>query len=126
MTETAAPVKAKKERKKPPRFLSLLVKPDGQTPGVLRIIEGEKDPEVSLYRLTVLPAGDAAEGPPSFNLQKFSDADPTGTLEDYDVQVPDADGKGGSCECRGHLRWGHKTRCRHIAACLKLLELRKL
>jgi hypothetical protein len=126
LTQPETPVKPKKERKKPPRFLSLLVKPDGQSPGVLRIVEGAKKLKVSLYRLTVIPAGDAAEGPPAFNLQKFSDADPTGTLKDYDVLLPDADGKSGSCECDGHLAHGHKTRCKHIAALLKLLELRKL
>jgi hypothetical protein len=115
---------ARKPRKKPARSLRLLVPPSATTPGVLQIVEGKA---ADLYRLTPL----AADGPPAFQVEKFSDADPTGTLagddgtpSSYAVRLPDADGKGGSCECKGHLRHGHKTRCRHLAALLKLRELR--
>lgn len=27
-----------------------------------------------------------------------------------------------SCECKGHLNWGHRTICRHIACTLSLME----
>jgi hypothetical protein len=33
---------------------------------------------------------------------------------------------GHSCECKGHLRWGHRTTCKHIASLLVLIAEGKL
>jgi predicted nucleic acid-binding Zn finger protein len=38
----------------------------------------------------------------------------------YHVHLDDATGD--SCDCLGHIRWGHKTVCKHVAgikACLQ-------
>jgi hypothetical protein len=53
-----------------------------------------------------------------FSLQKFD-----GTS--YDVNLGDHDGPP-SCDCPGHLRWGHRTVCKHLAACRALVEAGRL
>lgn len=45
--------------------------------------------------------------------------------EVYAVNVGDA-GEPASCECLGHLRHGHKTVCRHVAAAKALVEAGKV
>lgn len=35
------------------------------------------------------------------------------TQENYDIAIGPT---GAVCECLGHLRWGHKTPCKHVAA----------
>lgn len=42
---------------------------------------------------------------------------------DYTVVVA---GRESSCECLGHLRWGHRVQCRHIAGLLALQKAGKL
>jgi hypothetical protein len=50
----------------------------------------------------------------AFELEKFSDE----TV--YHVNIGGEDGHP-SCECAGHLRWGHRTTCKHIASLTALV-----
>ena len=45
--------------------------------------------------------------------------------EVYAVNVG-GEGEPASCECVGHLKHGHKTTCRHVAAARALIEAGKL
>jgi hypothetical protein len=45
---------------------------------------------------------------------------PAAGADPADCPSYDVDLHAGSCECKGHLRWGHRTRCRHLAALLAL------
>jgi hypothetical protein len=53
----------------------------------------------------------------AYRLEKLCDEPVT-----YDVNLALGHGGHDSCECLGHLRWGHRTVCRHVAALLKLRE----
>lgn len=61
-----------------------------------------------------------AEGGIGFCLTKIVPPTKPDEPRDYDVLLRD-DGTADSCECLGHLRHGHRTVCRHIAAfrCLR-------
>jgi hypothetical protein len=82
--------------------------------------DGEKAKRCGYY-LTPVPC----DGGVAYHFEKFS-TDEGGDAEarDYDVYLS-AHGNH-SCECKGHLRWGHKTRCRHVAALLALIAQGKL
>jgi hypothetical protein len=45
--------------------------------------------------------------------------------ESYAVNIADADNPA-SCECLGHLKHGHKTVCKHVAAARALIATGKL
>src|ERR1700722_19026608 len=103
-TATKMP-KAKKV--KPIRTVRLLA------PGLIRVAEGKA---IDLY--TVTPV--AADWGKGFCVAKIVHADEIGvdTEDPYFVHLDDQTGH--SCECKGHLHNGHKTRCRHVAAILAL------
>src|SRR4051794_36825056 len=68
--------------------------------------------ELDHYHVERVPA----EFGRAFRLTKFSCCGG----EVYDVLL---DGDRSSCECKGHLRWGH---CKHVDCCRKLVELGRL
>jgi hypothetical protein len=79
---------------------------------VLRIAQGERR---DYYRLTRIDADFGT----AFHLQKVVSGS-----ESYDVSLLPA-GRS-TCECLGHLRHGHKTVCKHIAALGVLSNLGKI
>jgi hypothetical protein len=111
----------RKPRPKPERFIRLCVpfNENGQN-AVIRIreVKGKRNPVETeeRYFLSRVPA-DFGEG---YFVEKIG---PEAEESRYHVHLS-ADGN--SCECRGHLRWGHKTQCRHIAGLLALRAAGKL
>jgi hypothetical protein len=105
----------RKPRPKPQRFIRLLVgfNADGAN-AVIRVreVKGKRAPVETEERYFVsrVPA-DFGEG---YFVEKIG---PEAEESRYHVHLS-ADGN--SCECRGHLRWGHKTQCRHVAGLLAL------
>jgi hypothetical protein len=84
-------------------------------PGIIDItVDGKK----ASYFLSRVPS-DFGE---AFSLEKFT----THGNEEQEVYHVLLEQDGFQCECKGHLRWGHQTRCKHIGAILKLKELGKL
>ncbi len=111
-TVTAArPPRKQKPRVKPARAVRLVTPPTEDESGVLVITVGKQtfpyfiDPIASDYGR-------------AFCLSKFD-----GTS--YAVNLGDADNHP-SCECPGHLRWGHRTVCKHLASLRALLAAGKL
>jgi hypothetical protein len=111
------------KRAKPARFVNLVVglNADGAN-GVIRIreVKGKRNPVATedRYFLSRVPS-DFGQ---AFYLEKIgAEAEESR----YHVNLG-ADGTGNSCECRGHLRWGHKTPCRHVGALLALRVAGKL
>jgi hypothetical protein len=88
--------------------------------GALYVTVGTEEFAYWLDRLSHCEGGVRA-----FRLTKFIATQTTGSPDHYDVTVRPADGSG-TCECRGHLRWGHKTVCKHRAALLALHRSGKL
>ncbi len=71
--------------------------------------------QTAVYRVEEFPAP-AEPGGRGFQLVKLAGgSDPE--ARDYAVLCR-ADGRAGTCECRGYLRWG---RCKHLAALLDLV-----
>jgi hypothetical protein len=103
----------RKPRQKPQRSLRWFRTSKDSAPlvsGALIIREGKATDAYAVEQLDsafgagylvakVVPSGVTADGPYHVNLS--------------------GDGAH-SCECKGHLRSGHKTRCRHVAALLAL------
>jgi hypothetical protein len=58
----------------------------------------------------------------AFELTKVEPREGEGEETVYHVLLDAASGKH-SCDCKGHLRWGHRTLCKHIASLLTLLGL---
>jgi hypothetical protein len=100
----------RKPRPKPARSIRLCVKPDGDAPGVVRIVVGKEQAD---YFLTVIPA-DFGRG---FRVEKIG---LECTESAYHVNI---DGDKRSCECKGHLRW-HK--CKHADGIAALIAAGKL
>jgi hypothetical protein len=99
VAEQATPPKVRKPRAKPERKIRLLSPLyQGRGPGKVRITIGD---EVAEYLITELGVDWPARG---FEVAKVGDGAKDGP---YHVLI---EGNGGSCECRGFLRWG---RCRH-------------
>jgi hypothetical protein len=92
-----------KTTKKPARSCKLY---DGN-PALLTITEGTKVDDYFLEGLGL---------PGTFRFRKPL---PDGTTYDVDLSA-------GSCECAGHLRWGHKTVCKHRAVLAALIAAGKL
>jgi len=97
--------------KKPARTLTLAGWDATTKTGTLTISEGTK---AVAYVLTEIDAGYAER---AFRFEKVEDG------EAYHVSL---ERQGHTCECLGHLRHGHRTTCKHIAAVLKLIETGKL
>jgi hypothetical protein len=95
-------------RPKQPRSLRLLA------PGLVRIVEG---PKSDLYTFRKIPSDYGT----AYRVQKVGAVGSAGQ-DAYHVNLS-ADGD--SCECKGHLRHGHRTVCRHISM-LKALSSRNL
>jgi hypothetical protein len=106
---TSAPARQRKPRAKPQRFVRLCVRPDGTSPGVVRLtVSGEAQD----YFLTAIPA-DFGRG---FTVEKVG-LDAAGK---YAVNI-DADKK--TCECKGFLRHGH---CKHSDGLAALIAAGRL
>jgi hypothetical protein len=71
------------------------------------------------YWLDRLPC--EIEGEAAFRLTKFVATRKPGQPDAYDVRL-DCRKAAGSCECMGHLKHGHKTPCKHLAALFVLAE----
>jgi hypothetical protein len=111
-TEQQGAAKARKPRPKPQRLIRVCVRPSAGAPGVIRIKVGAED--AIDYLLRELPC---EFGSRAWQLAKIGAN--AGKGETYAVLL---DGQGGSCECRGYLRWG---RCKHQDG-LKVLAERGL
>jgi hypothetical protein len=86
------------------------------TPQGVRVLTLTVGNAATLYFLRKLPSDFGT----AFELEKF---DGTGT---YAVNL-DTDVAGhATCECLGHLRWGYRTTCRHVAALRSLIKSGKL
>lgn len=83
-----------RQRVKPQRFIRLELAPFHGKPGVVRIAVGKT---IAHYLLQPL----ASDFGTAFRLTKDDGG------EQYDVHL---DGNGGTCECKGFLRW---SRCKH-------------
>jgi hypothetical protein len=85
-------------------------------PGSPALLEMAIGPDTFSYWLRPL----AAEQGQAFELRKsISDGG-----EAYHVLLHGPAGH--SCECKGHLRWGHRTLCKHVASLLALIEQGKI
>ena len=113
---TAPKTTTRKPAPKKARSLRLLKWDATTLKGVLAITEGK---ESAVYSIEQIDAGYAER---AFRLAKLSSvcSEPVGIESPYCVAL---ERQGNSCECMGHLRHGHKTVCRHIAAVSKLIEL---
>ncbi len=107
MTDTAAPAK-------PARSLSWNA--EGK---FFLIQQGGKTSGYWLKELTH-DLGPAAR---CFSVTKFAADRTAGDQPYYDVVISPA---GDDCDCRGHLRYGWKTACRHVAAVRCLIAKGKL
>lgn len=58
----------------------------------------------------------------AFRLTKFVSERKAGEPDHYDVTV-DATHQGGTCECKGFLRWNH---CKHTSSLLALIQSNRL
>src|SRR5215831_18044764 len=93
-------VSAPRPPSKPARTVRLPVAPSADLPSfIFTILEGHKSDD---YYVRPVPA-DFGTG---YVVEKIFDPDG----HSYAVNLHD---RGGSCECKGHLRWGH---CRHVEA----------
>jgi hypothetical protein len=106
---TITPTAPARQRK--PRIARTLRYFDG-TPGLLELTVGGV---VQDYYLTEI----AADWGRAFEVRKPL---PEGTV--YHVHL-DAD-MGDTCDCPGHLRWGHRTVCKHLSAVRALLAQGRL
>jgi hypothetical protein len=105
-----APARQRKPRPRPARFIRLCIKPEGTSPGVVRITVGQEHAD---YFLTAIPA-DFGRG---FRVEKVGlhENDPP-----YHVNI-DADKR--TCECKGFLRHGH---CKHADGIAALIAAGRL
>ncbi|MBI1917671.1 MAG: hypothetical protein HYS12_23495 [Planctomycetes bacterium] len=98
-----------------------LVKMDGGGLAlVIRQQEGKGAVKVDCYFLAEVGA-DEGRG---FNLTKHD-----GTLYHTNIKGvcgPNGENDPSTCECKGHLQHGHKTRCKHIASLRKLIAEKRL
>jgi hypothetical protein len=113
----ARPVKA--SRPKPERRMNLGTPVNGVYPLLITVGEGERAKRFGYY-LEALPADFGV----AFRLTKLAHQVEEGHDPYYDVLL---DPRGHhSCTCLGNLRWGHKTRCKHVAALAALVAGGKL
>ena len=108
-TATARP-RQRKPRAKPARFVRLVIKPDADSFGVVRLTVGGRSAD---YLLTLLPA-DFGRG---FQVEKIG---LEGRGEVYHVNL---DGDRRTCECKGFLKWGH---CKHADGLAALIAAGRL
>jgi hypothetical protein len=112
MTTLATPTPRVKA--KAPRFVRVLSAVSGNL--FLQITEGKegtKAHKTSKYHVEPL----ACDFGRAYRWQK---ADEDGG-DVYELNLGDSDNPA-SCECPGHLKWGHKTECKHLACTRVLVE----
>jgi hypothetical protein len=104
----SAPPGKRKPRAKPQRHIRIVVPLyAGEGPGVIRIsVEGQEPMD---YVVRVLPCDWPAK---AFSLAKVGAEKP----EEYHVLI---EAEGGSCECKGFLRW---QKCKHFDGLRALIE----
>jgi hypothetical protein len=117
LTATARTVKTSRPR--PERRMTLGAAVNGVFPLLVTVGEGEKAKKYGYY-LEAIPADFGL----AYRFTKLAHQIEEGMPAYYDVHL-DPRGRH-SCECLGHLRHGHKTRCRHVAACAALVVSGKL
>jgi hypothetical protein len=101
------------------RSIRLGLAPFGGNPGIVTITvqTGSRVPKVETtdYFLRRLPSDFGA----AFSLEKFA-TESDGEPETYHVNLC---GEKSSCECKGHLRWGH---CKHVSGLEALVKAGKV
>jgi hypothetical protein len=118
VTTKAATSKGKaggKAARKKDRTIRLLARVPGMPAGMFSITEAGK---TDRYFFSERPA-DFGRG---FKVEKWSEA-VRAVVQEYHVCL---DGERSSCGCKGHLRWGHRTVCRHVPGLAALAEHGKL
>jgi hypothetical protein len=108
-TETA-PVRQRKPRPKPARFVRLVIPPDGIGVGVVRLTVAGKSGEYLLF-------GVAADYGRGFRVEKI------GLESRGEVYHVNIDGEKRACECKGFLKWGH---CKHADGIAALIAADRL
>lgn len=83
---------------------------------ILTLAEGEGEKEKRTHFYLTEERCDFGRG---FRLEKFG-------AEGGDTYHVNLSAEGNRCECLGHLRHGHRTVCRHVAALTNLTEAGKL
>lgn len=96
-TNTSASPRQRKPRSKPQRGIRLCIKPEGTSPGVVRLTVGKDSAD---YFLTELPADFGR----AFKVEKI------GLECGESAYAVNIDGVKRSCECKGFLHHGH---CKH-------------
>jgi hypothetical protein len=115
---SAAPAR-KSSRPKPPRRATLGAPVNGVYPLLVTVGTGEKAQRFGYY-VEALPCDFGL----AFRFTKLEHQVEEGMQDHYDVRL---DPRGHhSCECLGFLRHGHKTVCKHVAACVALVASGKL
>ena len=102
---------------KPSRFLRVIGEP---VAGRLMVEVEDRRPTTSKYTHYFVSELTADYGR-AFAFEKFG----TEGGERYALNLGDGETPA-SCECLGHLRWNHRTECRHIACARKLIDLGKV
>jgi hypothetical protein len=105
--------KPRKQAQKP-RTIGWAVHPGPDGDGVIRITQGQT---VDLYSFQTLSVQQAPEGTHGYRLIKLGER---ANGQSYDVLL-DLVGNFHECDCLGHLRWSHRTVCKHVAGLLKLI-----
>jgi hypothetical protein len=108
---TSSPARQRKPRPKPERTVRLAVEPTAEKSGVFIITVGKETFPCFVDEIS-------ADYGRAFCLSKFD-----GTS--YDVNLGDEQHPQ-SCECKGHLRWGHRTVCKYLAGLKALVEAGRL
>ena len=104
-----ATVTRSRQAVKPTRHVRLALRPFEGNPGVVNITVGK---DLTCYFIYPI----ASEFGAAYRLEKFGGYGGGA----YDVNL---DGEGGSCECKGFLRWGH---CKHVEGLRALRDAGKL
>jgi hypothetical protein len=116
---TATPGPVKPSRPKPPRRATLGAAVNGVYPLLVTVGTGDKAQRFGYY-IEAMPC-DFGQ---AFRFVMLAHQVEEGQPDHYDVRL-DSRGRH-SCECLGHLRHGHKTACRHVAACVALMASGRL
>jgi hypothetical protein len=115
LTCTKPASRTKKTAKPKDRTIRLLAKTPtaNGTAGIFAVTEGDKTDRY-FFQPMACDFGAAA-----YLVEKWSDV-VQAVVEEYHVSL---DGKESSCECKGHLRWGH---CRHVEGLSALIAAKKI
>jgi hypothetical protein len=110
---------ATRNRVKPSRHATLGAPVNGHYPLLITVTRGARV-EKSGYYVEALACD---LGGRAFRVHKLPHEVEEGQDPAYDVHL---DGANSSCTCLGHLRWGHKTVCRHVACLLALVSRNRI